>query len=411
MAVVTALVAAPTVARAQTTSSNLSEILTNLYLDSLDISVSAIDGVLGPGSVDPMSLEGQLDPAFQIVDLLGQQLSSFPLGSSAGGFTWTFDPSMGTYSRASNTFGPTFTERALTVGRNRFNFGVNFQRATFDQLEGKNLDGEDIKFYVGESVFNIFVEDSLDLKVSTNTLGLFANYGVTQRLDIGVAIPIVHVDLQARLVKRVGSSTTGVLPDTVTLEESGSASGIGDIVVRGKYNFWQMPGGGLAGGVDLRLPTGDELDLLGIAGTQAKFYVAASGAYNRLSPHVNFGVTVSGESAAARDETTSVFPPPNEINFAGGTDFAATSSLTISADLIGRTMRDIGRLEEVATTFGANFRQFAFRPGNLSVLLGAVGAKYNPFPNTLFSANVLFPLNDNGLTDKLTWVVGFDYSF
>jgi hypothetical protein len=45
------------------------------------------------------------------------------------------------------------------------------------------------------------------------------------------------------------------------------------------------------------------------------------------------------------------------------------------------------------------------------MLLGAVGAKFNPWPNLLVSGNVLFPLNDSGLTDKLTWVLGFDYSF
>ena len=391
------------------TADTLSELLPTLYIESLIDSINAFEGVFG-GS-DLISLRNQLDSAFQINDLLGQQLSSFPLGSSAGGFTWTFDPAMGTYNRASITFGPTFAERALTIGRNRFNLGVNFQRATFDQIEGKNLDGEEIKIYTG--LRGVFFEDSLDMKVSTNTLGLVANYGITDRIDVGVAIPIVQVDMDARLISRVGTSSGGVLPTATPFvyEGADSASGVGDIVVRGKYNFWRMTGGGLAAGLDLRLPTGDELDLLGVAGSQAKFYVAASGAYNRLSPHLNFGFTISGDSEAARDPDTFVFAPPDEINFAGGMDFSATSALTISGDLIGRTMRDIGRLEEVPSEFGAAYREFNLVPGNLNMLLGAVGAKFNPFPNALFSSNVLFPLNDSGLTDNLTWVIGFDYSF
>jgi hypothetical protein len=391
------------------TAEHLSELLPSLYIESLIDSIDAFREVFGPG--DLISLRNQLDSAYQINDLLGQQLSSFPLGSSAGGFTWTFDATSGTYNRASNTFGPTFTERALTIGRNRFNLGVNFQRATFDQIEGKDLDGGDIKIYTG--LRGVFFEDSLDLKVSTNTLGLFANYGVTDRLDVGVAIPIVQVDMEARLTSRVGTSSGGVLPTATPFiyEGADDASGIGDIVVRGKYNFWRMRGGGLAAGVDLRLPTGDELDLLGIAGSQGKFYLAASGAYSRLSPHFNFGFTISGDSEAARDPETFVFAPPDEIGWAGGMDFAASSALTISGDIIGRTMRDIGRLEDVPTEFGTNYREFAFVEGNLNMLLGAVGAKYNPFPNALFSANVLFPLNKSGLTDYLTWVIGFDYSF
>lgn len=398
--------AVPHSARAQSSSTPLSEILPTLYFDSVFDSIDAF----GP-LADRVSLENQLAAAFQINDLLGQQLSSFPLGSSAGGFTWTFDPAMGTYNRASNTFGPTFAERALTIGRNKFNFGLNFQRVTFDQIEGKSLRGEEIKVYTG--VNNVFFEDGLDLKVTTNTLGIFATYGVTDRIDVGVAIPIVSVDMEARLTSRVGTSSGGVLPTATPFvyEDSGSASGVGDVVVRAKYNFWKMTGGGLAAGLDLRLPTGDELDLLGVAGTQAKMYVAASTAYNRLSPHVNFGFTVSGASKAANDDNTAVFPPPDEINFAGGTDFALSTRATISADVIGRTMRDIGRLEEVVTEFGPNFREFGFRSGNLNMLLGAVGAKFNPWPNLLLSGNVLFPLNDSGLTDKLTWVLGFDYSF
>ena len=41
-----------------------------------------------------------------------RQLSGFPLGSSAGGFTFTFDPVRQTFMRSSDSFGPTFAERA-----------------------------------------------------------------------------------------------------------------------------------------------------------------------------------------------------------------------------------------------------------------------------------------------------------
>jgi hypothetical protein len=35
----------------------------------------------------------------------------------------------------------------------------------------------------------------------------------------------------------------------------------------------------------------------------------------------------------------------------------------------------------------------------------------NPAANLLLSGNVLFPLTKHGLTDQLTWMIGFDYSF
>ena len=31
--------------------------------------------------------------------------------------------------------------------------------------------------------------------------------------------------------------------------------------------------------------------------------------------------------------------------------------------------------------------------------------------SSLVAFNVLFPVKDNGLTDKLTWVLGFEHSF
>jgi hypothetical protein len=386
-----------------------------LYFDEVLENIEVVSIVLGrPLDITPERLTSQLaTSAYAFNGLLGNQLSSFPLGSSAGGFSWTFDPTLGTFNRASQSFGPTFAERAFTVGRNRLNVGMNFQRATFDKMQGKSLRDEAIKIYTGDETTGIFFETGLNLKVSTNTMGVFANYGLTDRLDVGVAIPFVAVDMEASLVSRAGIRPDGVFPNATafTTTTSGSASGVGDIVVRGKYGLFKKPGGGLAVGVDARLPTGDELDLLGIAGPQAKVYVAASSAFNRFSPHVNFGVTISGESDSAADPDTFVTAPPDEINFVGGMDVAATPRATFVFDFVGRTLRDFGKLEEVPTEFGSSYRELELTDGSLNVLLGSVGVKYNPWSNMLLSANVLFPFGKNGLTDNLTWLVGFEYSF
>ena len=55
----------------------------------------------------------------QIEQQIGTQLSSLPLGSSSGGFTYSYDPSLGTFTRTTDTFGPAFAERAQTLGRRR----------------------------------------------------------------------------------------------------------------------------------------------------------------------------------------------------------------------------------------------------------------------------------------------------
>ena len=402
----------------------LAQRLVNMYIDNVFANIEIFQSELP--DLFPFieqnllsQIEAGLIPPFVLSQAVGSQVSSFPLGSSAGGFSWTFDPNLGTFNRVSESFGPVFAERALTVGRNRVNVGVNVQRATFDHLGDRSLADGDIKTYFGSvvpagaPVSQVFIEDSLALNVSTTTVGLFATYGVTSRLDVGVAIPIVNVDMDARFTSRFGVDDE-LDPEPFFEGEAvqGSASGIGDIVLRGKYIVWPAEGGGVAAGVDFRLPTGDEENWLGVAGSQTKIYVAASTAYGRLSPHFNFGYTFSGESSAAKDDDVPVFAPANEVTYAGGVDASLTPRLTIVGDLLGRTLLDFGDLEDQPSIFGASFPELAFREeGNLNLLLGSIGVKYNVLGSSLVSLNVLFPLNDSGLRDSLTWVVGFEQSF
>ncbi len=136
---------------------------------------------------------------FPIIRLAGNQLTSFPLASASGGFSWTLDTSSGAFTRASNSFGPIFAERPLTIGRKRLNVGTNFQHVTFDHLESRNLRGGEIVGYLSVPIAvddHVFFANALDLKVTTDTLNAFATYGVTDRLDVGIAVPINRVDVE-----------------------------------------------------------------------------------------------------------------------------------------------------------------------------------------------------------------------
>jgi hypothetical protein len=421
--------AAPAPARAQQqTSQKLSDVLADLYTSAIVTNVVAFESVF-PGSINRLLGEDNINRTFAtplaVNELMAVQVSSFPLGSSAGGFSWTFDPTLGAFNRLSRSFGPVFSERALTIGRRRLNVGANYQRATFDKLEGQDLRDGAIRIYTGVAFGSNFIvlEDSLDLKVTTDTVGLFATYGLTDRIDLGIAVPIINVDLRARLDTRIGSSVTGnIRPDIIATNSiSNSANGVGDVVLRGKYNFWRTRGGGLAAGVDWRLPTGDEEELLGIAGAQGKFFLAASTAFGRISPHGNFGYTISGDTSAARSTETLVFAPPDEFGYAAGVDVAATPRLTLVGDVVGRAIRDTVRLDvgpirlpdlgSATADVPSQFTGFRARNGYLNQVLGSVGAKFNPMGNALFAFNVLFPLNDVGLRDNMTWVAGFEWSF
>jgi len=59
----------------------------------------------------------------------------------------------------------------------------------------------------------------------------------------------------------------------------------------------------------------------------------------------------------------------------------------------------------------STFMEFASRPGNLNLVLGAAGVRFNPGRNLLISANLVFPLGDSGMQSNIIPVIGFDYAF
>src|SRR5262249_23215423 len=54
---------------------------------------------------------------------LASQLTSLPIPSPASGFTYTFDKSLGVYTRSAQSLGPILAERAETIGKGKFYFG------------------------------------------------------------------------------------------------------------------------------------------------------------------------------------------------------------------------------------------------------------------------------------------------
>ena len=190
-------------------------------------------------------------------------------------------------------------------------------------------------------------------------------------------------------------------------------------MLRGKLAFAQGDWGGVAAGVDVRLPTGDAENLLGTGSTQFKGFLIASGGKSRFSPHVNAGYTFTGDS-----DTLGVLP--DEINYAAGFDAAISSRLTLTADVVGRALLDAQRLVDTETVYryrtasepAGTFphtitrEEFATETGTLNLLLGSVGFKLNPTGRLLIAANLLFSLSkDNGLQDDLTPVIEIDYNF
>jgi Putative MetA-pathway of phenol degradation len=424
----------PAAARAQTsTSSGLSDLLPHLLTSGVTLAPPDVPGVVShvahfqPASNDPIfALTGQFNNA------LVASLASFPLGSSSGGFVFEGDPALGDFRPASKSFGPTFAERALTSGKGNFNFGVTFQAASFDSFEGKPLDDGSIKFFIrhtdccgtmGDGPDPFFeadlVREDLTLKLKTNTTALLLNYGLSDRWDIGAAVPIVHVSIDASALATIDRVATASIPslhhfpgpdpDHETITASGDATGLGDIVVRTKYRLVKAQGGGLAAGLDLRLPSGDDKNLLGIGTTQAKLSLIASGETGPLALHGNLGYAFAGTSDVVGDI-------PKEFDYTFGADFVAGRA-TIAFDVIGHTLYSTARFADASVQYpvegapSVTRTAFESSAGNLTQVLGAAGVKVLIAPHLLLTGNVLFPMTDNGLKAKAIPVVGLEYVF
>jgi hypothetical protein len=428
------LLVVPRALSAQTaTDTGLSKILVHLIQGDITLAQPPAGSGFPSHSAHFLPGEDQKLAPYLFNQSIVSQLSTFPLGSAAGGFSYTFDPAVGTYTRSTDSFGPSFAERAVTIGRRRFNIGGNYQHANFTTFEGENIQNGDIKFYLThQNVGGLFFEGdlvgtALSMHLKSDTFALFANYGITDDIDVGVAVPIEHVTLDATVtatILRLATLDTGptsaihTFPgggSTETISDSGSASGIGDVVIRGKYHFLKRAGGGLAAILDIRTPTGDSDNLLGTGTTQAKILFVGSNSYKALSPHVNVGYTFSGESSNPAINAT------DEFNYAGGTEFAAAPKLTVTADLVGRQLRNSGRLVEQPRVFNfttlagvsgsRTFTEFAAEAGSLNQVFASAGFKFNPAKTLLISGNLLIPLTNAGIRAKVVPVIGFDYAF
>jgi hypothetical protein len=462
------MLAVPGVARAQ--DDGLARILVDFLQDGVRMRSGAAGTAGNPHEVHFLpGLNLKVAP-FEVNKALINQLSTFPLGTSSGGFTYTLDASTGAITAGSASFGPSFAERPFTIGRGKVSAGVQYQHVKYNGFEGNDLDDEGITFLLqhndccpqpGGITTNVgnnapffegdLIEARLNFDLKTDTTVAFANFGVANNVEIGVAVPFVHNDLKIggrftiiRLSTAAASTIHSWDGAGQTVKDvpmtGGTASGIGDVLVRGKVAF--VPGV-LAGEVALRLPTGDEADLLGTGGLQTRLMLIGAVTRGTFAPHINIGYVISdgeldrelftvhapanepGSAAISGIQPTTIdLTRPDEFTYTGGFDWAASRRVTVAADLIGRMMRNSTRFETGASTFSYRTvndgplltdsrQELQLLPGtsNLNLLLGAVGAKVNIATNLLLTGNILFPLTDNGLKPGITPVIGLDYAF
>ncbi len=427
------LVLAPA-ARAQT-SEKLALILQDLYgPNGLRVDSQA---PLPDGSTHTAHFNSAFQSEFTQLNIaLASQLAALPLPSPASGFTYTFDRATGTFTRSTQSFGPILTDRAETIGRGKFLFGYNAQSFSFHTLEGLDLN----------SIPAVFTHDDFqqgggkaDVVATVNSiqaaiaqLSAEFTYGITNRLDASVAVPLVHTALTVRSdarIVRVGTGTDlavhffadpsapGGFGDTRTFSDQGTATGLGDVIVRVKGTVLREANRALAAGVEVRAPTGDEENLLGSGATGVKPFLAFSTVYGRFAPHINIAYQWNGSSVLAGNVKTGQRNRlPAAILYAAGADLGVNARFTLAVDVLGQRVIDSPRL--AARTFTASgpagtalLPDITFANSTYSITTGSAGFKLNIAKRILANFNLRFELGSAGLADRASPLLGIEYGF
>ena len=321
-------------------------------------------------------------------------LATLPISTSSGSFAYRLNPDLGTVERADQTFGPFFVERALTAGRRQLSGGVAFQHLAFTSLDGHNLkDGTLIttanQFTDESAPFDV---DRLQLNISADVATVYGNLGITERLEIGAALPVTALRVD-------GTRTNTYRGQTVEqARASATAVGVADAVVRAKY-LWANDGAArLATAIDVRLPTGREQDLLGAGSRSVKVSGIGSLGEGRLSAHANLGVSFGGIA--------------RELSYGGALTAAASSKLALTEELVGRWVNDVGSITTTTTPnpllSGVQTIRLSSDTSDLNLMNLVSGIKWNLSGTWVVLANVSIPLTHQGLTAPVTPFVGID---
>jgi len=227
-----------------------------------------------------------------LTNSIGSNVANFPVSAASGGSTFSFQG--GVPVRTSTSTGPIFAERAQTLGRGRVLATATRSGIEFKTFRGVDLDGLKFTFthanvdfpgcdaqFGGDcsklgvpSLENETIDLNLALNVNLSVTSFLLTYGITDRIDFGVVVPLITTSLTGNSSAQInpfgpppavhffgGTPTNPVLTATRFVE--GSSTGLGDVIARVKINLHRGDPVSIALLGDTRFPTGSEDDLLG----------------------------------------------------------------------------------------------------------------------------------------------------
>ncbi|HUI64492.1 MAG TPA: hypothetical protein VL126_06610 [Bacteroidota bacterium] len=363
--------------------------------------------------------------------LIYNNIASFPISSASTGIL--FDFASGQPVRVPTSLGPIFGETARPVGAGKLALEVSYNYLDMNRIRGIPTDQMQFTFthahlVPGDTLGSDPTESdymtvSMDMHVHASMAAIIASYGVTKDLDIGFAIPLIQMSVSGTATAVINSYTfahfgfafhyfggNAQIPQlTTTQPYSQSATGVGDIAIRGKYSFLRSSDADAAALVDVRLPTGKQEDFLGTGKTTVRVWGILSRRMGEMTPHINIGYAHKPAELES-----------DAVEFRAGFESLLLSDLTFALDILGQI--DVNSSKAIhllpgsvlivnRPITGSMTEQFIplsnIPDSNGDNLYNAsMGFRFAPSEKFMLFANILVPLNSAGLRTTLAPTVG-----
>jgi hypothetical protein len=374
-----------------------------------------------------------------ILGLLVQQLApaaaDFPAVSTVPGFTFSYNTELQAFERSSGSLGPVFVERPQTIGRGKLDIGFSYLFQDFDELDGDSLDG--LSFRLGHAdccggpgfvtadgelggtpgtAFELETADVTfdEFDLESHVLSLYGTYGITDKWDVNVLVPIVFTSLEVSARAVLNNDTinpftgrpTHLFPNGTNVDSrhlDDDSTGVGDILLRTKYHLLSSNGFNLASGLSLRLPTGDEDDFQGLDDVVVTPYVTLSQEWSRFDFHFQGGFDINADDTER-----------SRARYGIGLTTQLVERLAFLIDVIGSsnlTEQDISVTVPVIEGQNQIGTRTITQGISTDIVDLSLGFKAAFTQSVVGFASVFIPLNDDGLRADAVPAAGLEVSF
>jgi len=386
------------------------------------------------GHFIPAAVEGNATIIAFLTNSISSSLGNVPLAAASGSSTFRFEG--GAPVRTSTSAGPVLAERAQTIGRGRVLVGLSRTGVRFRTLRGVDLDRlrlvfthQNVDFPNCDAVFegdctllgvpdfeNETIELNLDLEAGLSVTTFLLSYGLSDRIDFGVALPVVRAEVRGTSTAQIVPFGTGSAPHffdgtpgspvlTASRFVDDHATGIGDVTLRLKANLRDADPVSLGVLAEGRLPTGREEDLLGGGGVDLRGLAVVSARFGAFSPHANVGYLYRGK-----------FRDSDAFLATVGFDHLLAPWATLAADFlsafeVGTTRLAVPGDVVMEAPFRRTIRTTDIPNERDDLLNASIGLKVSTPRGLIGIANAAWPLNRGGLRPDVLWTLGVEYTF